>query len=93
MAIDWEAKPPYPNWKSYASCLKKYADTTMVKYEKVDTKGLAAFRKKTLNETPHGVDSTPTQRSHGDGHAARVRKKSRALGGGSMYQYDSNCLN
>lgn len=46
MAVDWAAKPPYPHWRSYAPSLKKHADTTMAKYEKVDLKGLAAFYKK-----------------------------------------------
>ncbi|MEJ6778623.1 MAG: hypothetical protein QNK86_04020 [Akkermansiaceae bacterium] len=59
MAVDWAAKPPYPNWKSYAPSLKKYADTTMAKYEKVDNKGLAAFYKK--HEKKLRKDSTLRQ--------------------------------
>lgn len=46
MAVDWEKKPPYPHWKSYASSLTGYADNVMAKYEKVDVKELAVYYQK-----------------------------------------------
>lgn len=50
MSVDWAAKPPYPNWKSYAPSLKKYADDVIAKREKLDAKGLADYYKKHRTE-------------------------------------------
>ena len=46
MTPDWEKHPPYPHWKGYAPSLKKYADDTAAKYEKLTPKDIAAFYKK-----------------------------------------------
>lgn len=46
MAKTWQAKPPYPNWVSYAPALAKYADEVITKrtYKaEFETKGLAKF--------------------------------------------------
>lgn len=50
MSKDWAAKPPYPNWKSYAPSLKTYADSTMAKYEKIEIKDLSGFYRKHRTE-------------------------------------------
>ena len=46
MVLDWEKKPPYPNWKNYSESLQSYADNVISNYEKVDMLGLAAYYKK-----------------------------------------------
>ena len=43
MAAGWKTRPPYPNWKSYASSLQKYRDDRMAQAKLPDGMTLAAW--------------------------------------------------
>lgn len=43
MAVTWKTAPPYPNWKSYAVHLRRYADDRMKKHPLPDGTTVAAF--------------------------------------------------
>lgn len=50
MAESWKEKPPYPNWRSYAAALRKYADNRAKKLGLPDATTLAQFYAKNEKE-------------------------------------------
>lgn len=61
MATTWKNKPPYPNWKSYASALEDYANTTMREVPALDNMSLAEWFAK--NESVLRTDGTNRPRN------------------------------
>ncbi len=61
MAVTWRTSPPYPNWKSFAPALRKYADNLQAKKERQLPPGTTLA--KWYRDNEQGLRKNPTQRS------------------------------
>jgi hypothetical protein len=62
MAVTWQAKPPYGNWKSYAPSLGKYAEDRILSAEKLDGLSFAQwFQRNEAELVKTGVNRAKNQ--------------------------------